>query len=67
MPAGYMYILIFIIVNFITIIHYYNYQGNEDTTEAAKPDEASSPEKAVSLNLVQQETACALHLPAPVA
>ena len=33
--------------------------------EVAKP-EASSPEKAVSLNVVQQETACGLHLPAPV-
>ncbi len=41
-------------------------QGN-GATEAAKPDEASSPEKAVSPNLVQQQTAYGLHLPAPVA
>ncbi len=57
--------MLFLVIIIVVINNHYH--GNEGTTEAAKPDEANSPEKAVNLNLVQQETAYGLHLPAPVA
>jgi len=59
--------VLFLVIIIVVINNHYHYYGNEGTTEAAKPDEANSPEKAVNLNLVQQETAYGLHLPAPVA